>query len=215
MWQLFRATPLRYVYSADYGWTSGEEGAAEEPWNLELDPIQVHGNIMRPPLSMKFAESWRVINDPEYFGAEVLSETLTPASVDYIRTSARYKHHIRQLCEWGLLTVVAIPLMIARFFAVVKHGGEGKPDTARTIYDGRNLNKRCAKPPPVNIPDPIDAARYAASLHPRKLAIYLADFRHFFHQFAVHPNLHRYFCVAMEEEVFGWTTLPISSSYQV
>ena len=100
-----------------------------------------------------------------------------------------------------------------KYFAVVKRAADPANDLARTIYDGRPFNSQCKRPPPVNIPDPVDVSRFMSTIPANKLCVYLADFRHFFHQFGLHEKIKRYFGLAIGESMFAWNTLPMGFSW--
>jgi hypothetical protein len=207
MWHAFRTSPLRFVYDGDYGVAPGPD-----PWSLPLDEIKVWGNITEPPLTYDFSRvGWRSLHDEQFFLTEVLRERVE--TVISQRTDAKYADHITRLYEWGLLDSIQDPLIAARYFSVVKRGRTPQQDTARTIHDGRGLNIRCHRPPPVNIPDPLEVAAYAASLKVSKLSIWLADFRHFFHQFRIDEYLRKYVSILMGTKWYAWRTLPMGFAW--
>ena len=212
MWHGIRRSPLRFVYR-DYDDVSSAQGMNAA--KLPLDPVTPDNVacIKNPALGFAFGESaWRVITDPRYFYTMVVnsSESINPI---IMRTASDYREHVSFLKDWGLLETANKVYIAGRYFAVAKRAEERRDDKARTIYDGRTLNGFCRRPPPVNIPDPVDVSRFISTIPSARLCIYLADFRHFFHQFGLHEAIRPFFGLSIDEQLFQWVTLPMGFSW--
>ena len=213
MWSAVRRSPLRFVYR-QYGECDSPEVHAS---SLPLDPVSSDNiaNIRNPASNFLFGRrAWGSINDPHFFYSCVV---LQDRNIDPMvrRTTLDYAEHVRCLKEWGLVSEVtrADVEVACKYFAVVKRAADPANDLARTIYDGRPFNSQCKRPPPVNIPDPVDVSRFMSTIPANKLCVYLADFRHFFHQFGLHEKIKRYFGLAIGESMFAWNTLPMGFSW--
>lgn len=158
--------------------------------------------------------------------AEILQRPLTKADVDYNRrVSERWRGHAEDLARFSLTAKIGSGEVrfISRYFAVRKRGKNGRVDTARSIFNGRELSKLCRSPPPVCLPEIPEILSAMAKLHqacagkngmrraPRFLT---ADLRHWFHQIEVSAELRRMFCLSFNENQFvAWQTLPMGWSW--
>ena len=179
---------------------------------LPLDPILTPGVFIRPPKTTFAQTAWRVISDPDYFRKCVLREHV-PA---FLATPASYREHIKLLEDWKVLEGIDASQLkhACRYFAVPKF--RGSEITARTIFDGRSLNSCCWKPPPVNIPDPVEVGRFVAHMvetHGENVGLYLADFRHYFHQIPVNAEISRFFGVKCGNFAYIWRSLAMGFSW--
>ena len=212
MWHGIRRSPLRFVYR-DYDDISSTQGLNAA--RLPLDPVTPDNVacIRNPAQGFEFGRTaWRVISDPFYFYQNVI-RSMKDIDPDVKRTIADYREHVRLLEKWGMLELVDFVFIAGRYFAVAKRAEIAINDKARTIYDGRYLNGLCFRPPPVNIPDPVEVSKFIATIKPSRLCIYLADFRHFFHQFGLHPEIRTFFGLAIDDSFYQWTTLPMGFSW--
>jgi hypothetical protein len=112
-----------------------------------------------------------------------------------------------KLERWRIVQQSKEYKVLCRYFAVAKD-----PTIARSIFDGRAVSSWCHTPPRLCLPDPHDIVQHFVSLGGRP-GIAVWDYRHYFHQIALHADIRQYFCVSVDNKIYQWQVLPMGWSY--
>ena len=90
----------------------------------------------------------------------------------------------------------------------------------RAIFNGKRLSSFWLAPPNVNLVDTRSLIAHMRAFSRRcpRFHVVMGDFRHWFHQIAVHPELRRHFGLAYSDsagnsQCYLWRTLPMGWSY--
>ena len=115
---------------------------------------------------------------------------------------------LASLVAWGMLVDVTEQrcgiAMFCALFTVAK-----STQTLRLIFDGRELNALCNRPPPVCLPSIVDVLETAE--HTR--IIIAGDLRHWFHQLSVPDQVKRFLGVKCNKRIYKYQTLPMGLSW--
>jgi len=126
-------------------------------------------------------------------------------------TNKKYLPHMDQL-EGSRIIELALAEHVSCFstyFSVPKN-----KTSERSIFNGKSLSKGHNAPPPVNIPDIPRVIREMAEWAKRgRISAVVGDFRHFFHQLEMAPDVRRFFGVAIAERVYRWCSVPMGWSW--
>jgi hypothetical protein len=117
-------------------------------------------------------------------------------------TSAKWHRHIGQLLCSGIFCAVVVPREvkgIASYFGVLK---ATSPPTCRSIFNGKEFSRRCARPPSTNLPD---VTRILAALSDLcsdsgPFLTITGDVRHMFHQIPISKEIGHYFALRFKDE---------------
>lgn len=209
----------KYLISSVYG----EHEVTNE---LELDPVACAGRIRAHTfarVALLFVQTAIIfISSPEEFRRQLIGEI----EVNYgCRVSEKYQHRASSLVEYKLIAPSRAGCIkyLNGYFEVVKEKSSGER-CARAILNGKKLSEKLKRPEPVNLPEIPDVLMLLADLHdsvqdrnrkggPRYPAMITADFRHFFHQIAIHPEIGEYCGVRFGEAFFRWRNLPMGLSH--
>lgn len=207
LWHLLNSLRIPVLY--DY---TGAGPARGEISYAPLDQIDVAGifNYQGLDTAAVFVRTAiQSIGDPEYFANQVLRAKLPPIEERRNHTDQKYRSHLDKLCQWRVIEQVKLEALkvVCRYFAVSKD-----ESTSRSIFDGRNLSDMCVPPPRLRLPDPREIATYFGDF-PRRTAITVWDYRHFFHQIELHPEISKYFGVKLDKRYFLWRCLAMGWSH--
>ena len=174
--------------------------------SLPLDQIDCAGKLLVRELracacgirGLSFAQSIDIILSEEVMNGALQAH----ATFGFKRqcTPKKWRQHLAQLKEAGILKEMskAEILCFSRYFAVPK----SDELTARAILNLKAMSKCFKSPPPVNLPEVSDVLRNIAT---GGMWWIVADWRHYFHQFKLHPTLWRH----------TLTLLPFAEIYEV
>jgi len=209
-----------YVHDTPY---QGGGNSTEPPSSLKLDPIDVARSLHKKRLPRNLfpwlAAALDLIEQPNVF-AKLFTEE--PA-IDWTRmTSAEYSQHIDALLDMKPPVIERVDRskvrFLSRYFAVAK-----KDNTARAIWNGRLLSRKQNPPEPVNLPEIPEVLRAASEVqhdfqyrHPGRApepSISSTDFRHWFHQIEVSPEISCYFAIGCDGRFYVWRGLPMGWSH--
>ena len=207
MWKTFREL---LAYNARYNDNDNDADAS----TLPLDPIQCTGSIdvsllkslaSRPRYTFA-APALNFITSEETFLSHRSSKN---ASVLDERSAKKWDPHIRSLLEYGILRPVGREevVHVSKYFGIPK----SNKSVARSIFNGRKLSQLFNAPPPVHLPYLPHILQRMASLNGFTVAT--GDIRHFFHQIKIPISLQKYFGVALGDEFFVWTQVPMGFSF--
>ena len=93
----------------------------------------------------------------------------------------------------------------AKYFAVLKSDGV----TARSIFNGKRLSTFFEAPPTTNLPEVADVLKELS----RSDFLIIGDWRHYFHQFALHDDVSSYFGLEQGEDTYVYRVLPMGWSW--
>lgn len=105
-------------------------------------------------------------------------------------------------------------IVFCPIFLVAKGGG-----VARFIFDGRRLNAEAVTPPPVSLPNMHDFLKKLNTFGGECCSFVLFDYRHWFHQLALPPDIRDCIGVKLRDpdtgrtRYFSYTTLPMGFSH--
>lgn len=207
LWHLLRLLRICPLYPSDSGDPDIGCPISFEP----LDPIDVAGSFIYQELrgTAPFVDrAIATVSSPDYFDTLLLRKEgdnteWKKSSSDH--TNNRYAMHLQALSSWGVteLVLAASLVIVCRYFAVAK-----SDQTSRSIFDGRNTSSRCVPPPPLNLPDTAEITRFYAQF-PHRIAMAVWDYRHYFHQIALHGRIREYFGVTVNGKSYRWQVLPM------
>lgn len=177
-----------------------------------LDPIDVAGSFQYHKLlgTAPFVDrAIKTVSDPVYFQTLLLRSEDESSSCKRDPTSqhtnCRYAMHLQALTGWGVteLALAVSLVIVCRYFAVAK-----SDLSSRSIFDGRNTSARCVPPPPLSLPDTAEITKYYARFRHR-ISMCVWDYRHYFHQISLHPQIRPYFGVKVKQKTYRWKVLPM------
>ena len=203
MWRIFK----RYdVPSAGY------DGIAERSLaSADLDECTVAASIRLEALleiierrKLKFGYALKAMRDLDCF-----KELMVTAEIpcDKQCSAAKWKRHLRQLENFGILKSVARSTIkcFAKYFAVLKSDGI----TARAIFNGREMSKYFKTPPTTNLADIPDLLRELSQCS----FFAVGDFRHYFHQYGLANAVSEYFGLESGALTYMYLVLPMGWSW--
>ena len=204
--------------------------------SLDLDKVEIAGCLSVPSLrrsSFLFVSStiaWLEITEEE------ARKKFTNLRMHYgLKINEVYAGREKLLFDSRLIIPEPIGNLhhLSGYFEVLKRGtiGKGddgrgagyKPDTARSIFNGKRISECCVTPEPVNLPELPSVLRALSDLHDainagRKRALFpaiiSADLRHWFHEIPISVALSRYFGIQFANgSTYRWATLPMGFSH--
>ena len=160
-------------------------------------------------------ERWEVVEnvlDPECFRKRVL--LTDEQDQESCKLPSFPKCLQEELLKLGYVRRARKPAKcLCRLFCVPR------PDKKlRLIWDGRNLNKRCARPPTFHLRTTLDHVKdlFRSTVH----AYYVLDMRTWFCQLKPHPEIAQYFGTKLKNGVYilvglpmGWAWAPIVAQF--
>lgn len=203
MWRLFKHYNISTAYDG-FGTTLAN------PENANLDECKVAGQINILALleiirkrEWKWAAHVRALSDLSMFESLM---NCVPVSRDEV-TPKKWKNHLRDMVGFGILKRKARTTIkaFARYFAVMKSDGV----TARSIFNGKKISQAFVAPPTTNLPDIEDVLRLISESD----YLIIGDYRHYFHQFALHEDVSSYFGLQQGEETYIYKVLPMGWSW--
>ena len=139
-------------------------------------------------------------------------------------TNDKYLYHLESLCLWGLLREVRQDSVrdYSTYFSVPKGQDPAtKKNLDRSIFNAKKLSKLFHTPPTVNTADVCrvlrEICKLQGGLDTGGVHIVTGGFRHYFHQYRMHPEISTWFGLACniygEARHFVWTCLPMGWSH--
>lgn len=209
----------------------GQEDYRKDVHLLKLDPVSVAGCLDRTTLerdveNILFAKAALGIVMRETNFVETLRPPKErPKHVRMVTTHEKWFPHFGLLLAFTLLqiTTAGACLLYASYFAVPK-----ADDTARSIFNGKQVSRAWYRTPPsVQLPDFADLLKIICRLFKdcKRLFLLSGDWRHWFHQIRLHPDVAKYFGLTIKavdpqdndekprRRFYHWTCLPMGWSW--
>lgn len=186
--------------------------------DMSLDEIAVAGVLCIVPL-LALARSLGVpyavhalllISDPLYF----IEQIRPPCQPENQKrsTAEKWQPHLSMLVQWGVIRNAARGCVkyVHKYFAVSKSCGT----LARAIFNGRAFSSATTRPRSVNLPDLAELLQVLSSaFQGKRFSFMCADWRHWFFQFPVHPDIQNFFGIRLLEKFFVMRVLPMGWSH--
>ena len=213
--QMFRLfANLRWKgYSHPYA--EAVTGVSEEkidPSKVDLDPITVTACRWRELLSScKHFNTVRTQVQRLLDGEDCEIKLGVIFQPSFIPTARKWLAQVEDLTNRGIvrkLDPTEKSTFISGYFAVLK-----TLTTARAIFSGGNLSRKCCSPPPLNLLELTDFLKMVSELKLKSLCFAQLDLRHWFFQIGIGEGLARLFHIACDGNRYEWCRLPMGWSF--